>query len=136
MDVVLGPEYQGLKEAMIATELEGILAWCVRGCVAWQRDGMEPPAAVLAATASYRDDANPLLEWFEHALERDEAGRETGPDLHASYADWCAATRRRNDYPSGRSKLWARALKSLDLEPVRSAGQRAYGGPVCQEPSP
>ncbi len=135
MEVVLGPEYAGLKEAMIATELEGILAWCVAGCVSWQKTGLEPPRAVLEATASYRDDANPLLEWAEFALVRDEAGRETGPDLHASYVDWCTANRRRNDYPSGRSKVWARALKSLELEPARTGAWRGYAGVTLRQPS-
>ncbi len=134
MDVVLSPRYAGLKERLIEEELEGILAWCVSGCVDYQRNGLKTPAAVTAATDSYRDDSNPLLEWAEQALVRDPDARETGPDLHASYVDWCATSRRRNDYPSGRSKVWARALKSLELEPVRTTAWRGYSGAALRQP--
>ena len=37
-------------------ELEGILAWCVEGCMKWQKEGLNPPDNVLNAIATYRDD--------------------------------------------------------------------------------
>ncbi len=135
MDVVLGPEHAGLKETLIEHELPGVLAWCVAGCVAWQAEGLDPPLAVVEATASYRDDANPLLEWIEHCCVRDPEARESVTDLHASYADWCAAARRSNDYPSGRGKTWARALRSVGAEPYRTGTARGYEGLALRQPS-
>ena len=35
-------------------EWEGILAWCVRGCLEWQQDGLKPPPIVIQATSEYR----------------------------------------------------------------------------------
>jgi putative DNA primase/helicase len=40
----------------LKAELPGILAWAVRGCLEWQEVGLLPPASVLAATNSYRED--------------------------------------------------------------------------------
>jgi P4 family phage/plasmid primase-like protien len=40
----------------LQAELPGILAWAVRGCLEWQEVGLLPPASVLAATNSYRED--------------------------------------------------------------------------------
>lgn len=135
MDVVLGPEHAGLKERIIAEELEGVLAWCVNGCVMWQKEGLAVPEAVTTATASFRDDANPLLEWVEHSCEHDRTARESGSALHASYVGWTTAARRPNDYPSGRSKVWARALLSLGCEPYRTATERGYSGLRLRQPA-
>ena len=33
--------------------LEGLLAWAVRGCLAWQREGFSTPAEVTQATQAY-----------------------------------------------------------------------------------
>jgi putative DNA primase/helicase len=38
----------------LASEASGILAWLVRGCLAWQRCGLDTPAAVLAAGEQYQ----------------------------------------------------------------------------------
>ena len=48
-------------------EKSGILAWMVRGCLEWQRQGLNPPASVTNAVARYRRsqesaDATKLLE--------------------------------------------------------------------------
>jgi putative DNA primase/helicase len=50
--------------ARLVDELPGVLAWAVRGCLEWQRDGLGEPAAVRAATEAYREESDPLGEFF------------------------------------------------------------------------
>jgi len=38
----------------LKSERSGILAWAVRGCLEWQRIGLNPPDSVTSATADYR----------------------------------------------------------------------------------
>lgn len=128
MDVVLGPEHEGLKERMIEDELEGILAWCVAGCVKAHKTGLQPPAKVIADTETYRDDSNPLMEWLDSCCVREDEARHTGPELHASYIDWCTTARRPIDYRNGKASSWVTALKSLGLVPYRTATSRGYVG--------
>nr|WP_240807071.1 phage/plasmid primase, P4 family [Polyangium spumosum] len=42
-----------------------ILAWAVRGCLAWQKDGLKVPASVEAATEAYRQENNPLRDFLD-----------------------------------------------------------------------
>jgi putative DNA primase/helicase len=53
-----------LKEKL-KTELPGILAWAVRGCLDWQRTGLKPPDEVKAATAAYRAESDALTAFIE-----------------------------------------------------------------------
>lgn len=48
----------------LEAELPGILAWAVRGALAWQAEGLRPPAAVTLATATYRDESDPLADFL------------------------------------------------------------------------
>ncbi|MCC2662284.1 MAG: hypothetical protein K0S35_206, partial [Geminicoccaceae bacterium] len=54
-------------------EWPGILGWMVEGCLSWQRDGLEPPAAVLAATAAYLESEDLFGQWLA-----DECDAEPG----------------------------------------------------------
>lgn len=134
MDVVLGPEHAGLKEALIEDELEGILAWCVAGAVMAAKQGLTPSARVIADTEAYRDDSNPLLEWLDAACQLEDGARQTGPELHASYLAWCQAARRPVDYRNGKGAGWAGALKSIGLEPFRTSTARGYEGARLIQP--
>ncbi len=83
-----------LKEKLLS-ELPGILAWCVRGCKAWRREGLGCPTVVTEATQEYRDQLDQVGMWLEECCERpadnDEAYRFTvqGSDLYGSYKQWC-----------------------------------------------
>ncbi len=39
----------------LKAEYGGILTWMIEGCLEWQRDGLNPPEKVLAATSDYLD---------------------------------------------------------------------------------
>jgi putative DNA primase/helicase len=46
-------------------ELPGILNWIVEGARLWLRNGLNPPEAVRAATAAYRQESNPITPFVE-----------------------------------------------------------------------
>ena len=52
-------------KAKIAAELPGILAWLVRGCLAYQARGLDPPTIVKDATSDYRRDEDLLADWVD-----------------------------------------------------------------------
>jgi putative DNA primase/helicase len=50
-------------------ELPGILAWAVRGCREWQREGLGEPEEVTRATDAYRAEQDTLAEFLAERCE-------------------------------------------------------------------
>ena len=84
-----------LADRIIRTELPGVLAWAVEGCLAWQRHGLQEPASVLASTAAYKAEQDVLAGFLDDeglVLDPDD-GRLSIPAaaLRAKYETWCQA---------------------------------------------
>src|SRR5208283_4668705 len=63
-NVVIPPNERDKQlPAKLRDELPGILAWAVRGCLDWQRHGLEDPKAIIAATADYQNAEDVLLNF-------------------------------------------------------------------------
>jgi len=77
-----------LKDKLRA-EAPGILARAVRGCLAWQREGLNPPDVVGDATATYRADSMPLARFLESRCVVQEGATATSGALWAAYERWC-----------------------------------------------
>jgi putative DNA primase/helicase len=72
----------------LRAEAPGILAWAVRGCLAWQREGLNPPAAVLDATRDYERDSDPVAEFLDEACEREPNAQAGASELYEHYKRW------------------------------------------------
>lgn len=82
----MGREDPGLRDAL-AAELPGILAWCVEGCLEWQRDGLGLAPAVGQATSEYRQDEDVLGAFLEERCR--PGGQTTAVDLRAAFDAYC-----------------------------------------------
>ncbi|MGO9048942.1 MAG: phage/plasmid primase, P4 family [Xanthobacteraceae bacterium] len=60
----------------LKTELPGILAWMIQGCLDWQKQGLSPPASVSDATAAYLDAEDSIAAWIEECCDRDPSAWE------------------------------------------------------------
>jgi putative DNA primase/helicase len=89
-NVVIPDEQQDkqLKEKLLA-ELPGILAWAVRGCLAWQREGLGMPPEVSDATESYRQESDVLGQFIaERCIQKAGITTSAGA-LYKEYLCWC-----------------------------------------------
>lgn len=77
-------------QLLLAEEAPGILAWLVRGCLAWQREGLGKAAAITEATAEYRKEQDVLGKWIEEecTLLDPDAFTQTA-HLYVRFAAWC-----------------------------------------------
>ena len=100
------PKDKGLPERLKA-EASGILAWLVRGCIEWQRQGLNPPEKVRSATEQYRFSEDILAEFIQECCEGPE---DTDPDSRVQFKEVYEAfeawfTRTRGDYPPKKKKF-------------------------------
>ncbi len=69
-------------------ELPGILAWAVRGCLAWQEDGLWPPKVIQDATSGYRDEQDVVGRWIGDCCIIGAQCRADSSALYRSFKAW------------------------------------------------
>jgi len=79
-----------LKQKLMA-ELPGILAWAVRGCLDWQKDGLGTPPEVREATEDYRDVMDPLGGFLAEHCAIEPGAVATAKELYSTYQRWAEA---------------------------------------------
>ncbi len=117
--VTIPPEEQDRQLASkLLQELPGILTWAVRGCLAWQREGISPPSDVREATADYQVEMDPLTDFLAARCELSPHVRSTAHELFGAYTQWCET----NGEPSLSQKGFGMKLTERGLERRRGAG--------------
>jgi putative DNA primase/helicase len=100
----------------LKAEYSGILAWLVRGCLEWRKQGLNPPAKVLNATAAYRDDEDILSDFIEDAcILGAGVGYEVKVmNIFGRHVGWC------NKF----------GITPLDLREFKKQMKRKFGEPI------
>lgn len=75
--------------AKLNREAEGILAWLVRGCLDWQKQGLVIPEIVRAATASYRNEHDLIAMFIDDKCLCSPACRIRASELYTAFKSWC-----------------------------------------------
>ncbi len=80
-----------LQQKLLA-ERDGILAWALEGCLAWQRLGrLDPPPQVVAATEEYFEAEDALGRWLEERCVREANAKSLTAELFADWKQWAEA---------------------------------------------
>ena len=101
-------------------ELPGILRWAVDGCLAWRREGLRPPAAVLAATQAYRSSEDVLGAFIEECCTVDRGARVLVGALYDTFRAWAD----RGGEHAMTKRALGDALEERGFERRASNGQR------------
>ena len=86
----------------LRAEAPGILGWMVRGCIAWQAEGLKPPDDVLAETVSYRADQDLVQPFVNEMCDVSPVSKERSNILFSAYTEW---GEREGRYTCGRNKF-------------------------------
>jgi putative DNA primase/helicase len=109
------PRKDPKMECRLTQELPGILAWAVQGCIAWQQEGLEPPAAVRAATSSYQAEMDMLAAWMGECCVQSKTAVTSATELYRNFSAWCESNGERAESQRKFSmKLTERGMKKED----------------------
>lgn len=112
-------------------ELPGILAWAVRGCLEWQRDGLGVPTDITDATSEYRREMDTLAAFLADRCEEGKRYFVTSAALYKAYRDWCDETGERYEPQNG----FGIRLRGRGYTDDKHAGKRGwYGLRLLTEP--
>lgn len=120
-----------LTEKLLA-ERDGILAWAIEGCLAWQRTGLKPPACVVSATEEYFEAEDALGQWIEERCLLTKTDRAGVSELFADWREWAERT---GEYV-GSVKRFSELLANRKFEKCRlTGGARGIAG-IALRPKP
>lgn len=112
-----------LREKLLR-ELPGILGWAVRGCLEWQQHGLQEPAAVKAATASYRNEMDTLAAFIDDRCNVDSTAETPTTELYRSYKAWAEE----NGEKPLSNQMFGRLLAERGFESFRTTKRRSWKG--------
>jgi putative DNA primase/helicase len=93
-DVTIGPhERDETLPEKLKDEWPGILAWAIKGCLAWHAGGLHPPAVVRAATDAYLDGQDALRAWLEECCDLNPNAWTPRTELYTSWQAWAERAR-------------------------------------------
>jgi putative DNA primase/helicase len=72
----------------LKAEASGVLAWLVRGCLDFQKEGLNPPEAVRAATEQYRNEEDIVGQFIEEKCVLGPTFKVKAGDLFKAYQKW------------------------------------------------
>lgn len=113
---------KALKDTLRA-EAPGILAWLVRGCLAWQREGLQAPDSVRAATEEYRADEDTLARFIAECCVLSPGAKVRGGALYEAYENW---TQDNALQPLNKNTFGQRMKQRFELVPPKNVV--TYGG--------
>ena len=73
----------------LRTEMPGVLAWMVEGCLEWQEHGLGEPESVREATDQYRAEMDTLAAFIEDRCVVREGIVAPATPLYKQYQMWC-----------------------------------------------
>jgi len=81
------PANKYLREKLLL-EAPGILAWLVRGCMEWQRIGLDPPETVIDATREYRRDEDLMAHFIDECCYQNPDSETSAALLYDRFVEW------------------------------------------------
>jgi len=113
----------------LTAELPGILAWAVRGCMAWngteEGSGLTEPAAIQAATDEYRSEMDVLSAFLTDCCVLHPTVTVIGAELYAAYVKWAEDN---GDKPIGKKQFGSRLQEGHRITPAVNLGPKHARG--------
>ncbi|MBB6580565.1 phage/plasmid primase, P4 family [Ralstonia solanacearum] len=117
--VTVPPERRdGRLTEKLLKERDGILAWAIEGCLAWQRQRLDPPDCVRSATEEYFDEEDAIGDFLDEEAQCHQQARVAVADVFLRWQEWAG---RRGEYV-GTSRWLAQQLTNRGFDRTRLHG--------------
>lgn len=86
-----GPEHLKADKRLaekLSREMEGVLAWMVRGCLEWQKNGLREPEEVRLATEEYRSQEDTIGRFLDECTISNKAAKVKAGDIYQRFRTW------------------------------------------------
>ena len=123
----------------LLNEGDGILAWALEGCLAWQSEGLCQPACVAEATDAYFDEEDTIGEFLDEECQLHPQARESVAEVFERWRQraekrgeyigtsrWLVQQLLRRGFERGRTASGAKAVLGLSLKPKDYGGRLPY----------
>jgi putative DNA primase/helicase len=107
----------------LKAEWPGILQWMVEGCLAWRKEGLNPPKAVVDATADYLAGEDAVGTWIDECCLSGVNNWATAAALFESWKGWAESAGER----IGSRKGFSQTLLDRGLMAKRQGGTGKAG---------
>ena len=98
-------------------EGEAILAWAIRGCLDWQKEGLGIPAAVKDASQAYREESDVIGRFFDDCCILESGHQTQASLLYQAFRNWCE---RNGEKGYAANKFGGLIGKEKQLEKIRT----------------
>jgi putative DNA primase/helicase len=112
----------------LRAEFPGILKWAIEGSLAWQREGLNPPAAVRQATADYLASEDTIGQWIEERCITEISLWTPSNMLFVDHLAWC---KQAGEHECSQ-KRFTQQLEARGYERSRTGRARGVAGIALQ----
>ncbi|MEV4604820.1 phage/plasmid primase, P4 family [Amycolatopsis sp. NPDC049253] len=99
-------------------ELPAVISWVVHGWLDYLEQGLNPPAAIVERTESYRSDSDPLSQFLDEQCTVQAYAKVKATALHEAWAVWSM----KQGYPPMNQKEFGTRMADRGHEKKRGTG--------------
>jgi putative DNA primase/helicase len=119
------------RENKLVPEMEGVLAWMVKGCLKWQRDGLKPSDSVRQSLNEYRSEMDFVAQWLEERSEKDPTATISRSEAYSNFREWAQAAH----FPVIGNRRFVEELHSRGFGMKKIQGIRLFSGLKLRRPT-
>lgn len=113
-----------LDDKLFREEGPAILAWAIQGILDWQKIGLNPPPAIVAATDEYLDQEDAIGNWISDCAELQRAAVTQTSKAYECFKNW---TERSGERAMSQTRF-SGELKKKGCTSDKQGGQRVIVG--------
>jgi P4 family phage/plasmid primase-like protien len=116
--------------SVLKMQISGVMTWCVKGCLDWQRNKLGTSDLVYQATEEYREEMDVLAVFKKEVILEVCDARVAATDLYRTFTEWCTA----NGETPYTQTTFGKKIAELGYKKIKSVGVKYWLGITIRVP--